>query len=419
MLFNRQKTKSSIPQCVQGVKHYRQGDYRNAAEALESYTQRDDLLGQTASYYYTLSCRALGLQAMHREAFAEAEEWLRRAVDTTRGDADISTKLATIYARTDRPHQCAEAMQTAYHRRPEASAGNRLALAQWRAGGREQAMITLIDDLRRSTPSAAHYRQLALLSAGDNDYPEAARWLEQAIQADCSDWRSWRYKGLVATATGDLTEAVRCFHRAADLQPGNLEVLWQLSRTAAAAGEAGQKITLSLPEESMPVEETPIRHLANYIAFEPDYLDACLHLPMDTEPERYYTMLQSVVAMAIVMHPDHPELHYHQSRIHLRLGQMDHAIEHAALAVKLDPTYKQAWLHLAKLYTQVGQKEQAIVALRRTINNGGDWPDVHHLLGELYRGRHRKNAARRCYHRALTLNPQYHLAAEGLEKLAA
>jgi tetratricopeptide (TPR) repeat protein len=87
--------------------------------------------------------------------------------------------------------------------------------------------------------------------------------------------------------------------------------------------------------------------------------------------------------------------------------------------VEINPTYRQAWLQLSHLYVQTGRKVEAINALRRTIDTGGDWPDVHHLLGELYRGRQRKAAARKCYQRALTLNPDYHPAAEGLEQLAA
>jgi tetratricopeptide (TPR) repeat protein len=392
MLFKRRKQRSSVPQCVKGVQYYRQGNYRCAAEALEVYTRRKDLLGQTASHYYTMSCRALGVQAMGREAFTEAEQWLRRAL---------------------------EEMRTSYSSRPGGDSGNRLALAQWRAGRGDQAMITLIDDLRRSGSSPARYRQLALLAAGDNDFVEAARWLEQAIQADCSDWRSWRYKGLVATVKGHLPEAIHAFQRAAALQPGNLELLWQLSRTVAAARDGGLRITLPLPEATMPVEETPLRHLANYVTFEPDYLEACLHLPMDAEPERYYTMLQSVVGMALVIHPDYADLYYHQSRICQRLDQLDDAIDLARKAVERNPNYRQAWLHLAKLCMQIGRKDEAIHALRRTVTSGGDWPDVHHLLGELYRSRHRKNAARQCYQRALMLNPHYQPAAEGLEKVAA
>ncbi len=419
MLFHRPKSKSSIPQCVQGVQYYRQGNYEAAAAALEPYTQRQDLLGQTATFYYAMSCRSLGMAAMNGGAFTQAETWFRKALDVDDKNADLTNKLATVYARTDRPDRCAVEMQKVHRQHPDVDSTCRLALAQWRAGRAEQATITLIDGLRRHGPDADYCRQLALLAVSNNDFDQADKWLDEAIQADCTDWRSWRYKGLVAAAVGDLTEAVRAFHRASDLQPGNMEVLWQLSRAAASASQAGRKVSLALPEVRLAHEDTPLRHLANYIVFESDYLDACLHLPMDEKPEEYYSMLHMVVAMAMEMHPGYPDLYYHQSRILQRLDRLEEAIVHAQRAVEINPTYRQAWLQLSHLYVQTGRKVEAINALRRTIDTGGDWPDVHHLLGELYRGRQRKAAARKCYQRALTLNPDYHPAAEGLEQLAA
>ena len=73
--------------------------------------------------------------------------------------------------------------------------------------------------------------------------------------------------------------------------------------------------------------------------------------------------------------------------------------------------------------SRINRLQRAIPALRYddppfkdfAIDAGGDYPDVHFMLGELYRGQGKREEAQGAYRRALTLNAHYSAARKALE----
>ena len=66
-----------------------------------------------------------------------------------------------------------------------------------------------------------------------------------------------------------------------------------------------------------------------------------------------------------------------------------------------------------------GDRPQAVKYLRRAIDAGGDWPDVHVRLGDLLAEEGSLPLARTHYKQALSLNGKYEAAARRLAALTA
>jgi Tfp pilus assembly protein PilF len=79
----------------------------------------------------------------------------------------------------------------------------------------------------------------------------------------------------------------------------------------------------------------------------------------------------------------------------------------------------QALIHLGRLHARTDNTAQAMDRLREAVQHGGDYPDVHCLLGELYRRDNRLDQARASYQRALELNAHYGRAQEALAAIGA
>ncbi len=73
---------------------------------------------------------------------------------------------------------------------------------------------------------------------------------------------------------------------------------------------------------------------------------------------------------------------------------------------------------LGRLDGETERSDDAVGRLQAARGNGGDYPDVHVMLGELYQAGGRTDEARSEYRRALTLNKGYSRARRALAELA-
>ena len=195
---------------------------------------------------------------------------------------------------------------------------------------------------------------------------------------------------------------------------------YQLSLAARAAAERGFHLVVHLPDPSEAVAETTqVRQLARYVSTEGDFIEAFLELPASDADAELFDMLANVLNVAISEHSEYADLHLNLSRVLLRLGRNEDALQAGLRATQMNPRYTKALLHVAKVHVALGQRPEAMVRVREAIDAGADYPDVHCLAGELMRDLQRPDEARRYLQRALELNNNYLRAAEALEHLAA
>jgi superkiller protein 3 len=105
--------------------------------------------------------------------------------------------------------------------------------------------------------------------------------------------------------------------------------------------------------------------------------------------------------------------------VYERLGRPSEAIVEAERALVINPRFVNALLLLAQLYARTDRSADAVARLEEAIAAGGDYPDIHYLLGRLCQWMGSIDRARSSYRRALELNAQYQEAREALAALAA
>ncbi len=413
-------TRAAQESYARGIDLYRQGRYEQAVAELTSVSARTDMLGNVARFYAAMAQRAIGIEALRKGHFEEAEKHLLAAAKSVGSEADLSGYLASLYAQTGRHDMCVAAMERAERtRRTDPSFCRKLAQAKWRAGKRVEACMTLTAGLRELGPDSRLYVQLGLFYAAEERYDQAREAMTSAVEADCSSCDAHFHLALIEAAQGNVQAAVRLFQRAFELRPGDLMLAYHLALAAKAASQEGHHVVLRLPEPGQAPCDSQIRQLARYIMNEPAFIEAFLALPASAIDGELFEVLAGVVQMALAEHGDYADLHYYCSGIFHRLGRGELAMNYARRAVEINPSYVRALLQIGRLCGQDGRHSEATKYLRRAIACGADYPDVHFQVAELMLRRKARDAARKHLDRALQLNPHYAPAAEALASMAA
>jgi len=409
-----------------GVRLYLHGRYREAfAELADAGPAKAEdpaanATAHMARYYRGMSLRALGLADLENGRFEQAERNLRAAIEEIGADAELGAYLAKVYARTGRYGQCIAEMERVAERQPRcASARRKLAQTQWRAGQRAQAYMTLGAAIREFANDAGLHLQMGLFHAAEDRFDDARASLARATQAECDHGDAHYYLGLASAALEDFPAAVDALQRAVELDAGNLQWAYQLALAARAAGRTGVRVVVHAPAPAAATETSHGRQLARYVATDVEFIDALTALPESEADEKLFSLLLSVLKMALGDHPDYADLHIRCSRILTRLGRITPAVEHAEQAVTINPNYVQAHLDLADLCARMDRPVEAIEHLRRAMASGANWPDVHCRTGELMVRCNAPDGAERHFRQALQLKPDYPRAAEALANLAA
>ena len=422
MSGNDATTTDAVGRYTRGLLLRSQGCFDQAAAQLQELIGQDDTLGLLARYHYALCHRSLAGAALSAGDFPAAQRHLQTAMDAVGARAALGGLLAGLYAQGRKPADCLRELEKA----PVASAGKdspeycrKLAQAQWQAGRREEAYMTLSQAMRRFGGVGCLHLQWGLFMAEEEKYAPAREHLALAAQAECDSADAYRYLALADAALGDAKAAVQSFQRALDLCPDDLMLAYQLSLAARAAEADGGRIVVRLPAPTAQAARGDLHELARRIADEPDLVDALCSLPKNDLDDELFSMFAGAVELAIEGHPSYADLHLAASRVYLRLGQQTAAWLRADKALEINPAYVRARLHMAELCTVAGRSDAAAGHYQRAVGDGADWPDVHLRAGEALIACGRLEQARRHLRRALELNAGYGPAAEALRALAA
>jgi tetratricopeptide (TPR) repeat protein len=410
-----------------GIECYRQGQYAQAIDLLKGLQAGKDLCARIARYYTGMSHRQIGMNELQLGQYDLAAEHFRQAIAGIGRNTALDNYLAGIYAKTGKYQQCLAQLEQASPARqdnqdhPDASdAIVSLALAQWHAGRRAEAYMTLTAALRGNGASWRLNYQLGLFYASEEHYDQARPLLNRALQADCGNVAIVYHLGLIAAAQRDFGSAVRHLQRAFELQGDDVMLAYQLALAGKAADQAGLPVKLRIGGQSPSVHlDGHSAQLAKYLCSEADFVDAFLALPASAMDEELFTVLHQALELALLEHPTFADLHLHCSRTLHRLGRIDQAILHARQAVEINPNYTKALIHLAHLEQQDAQTQTAIEHLARAIKCGADWPDVHATLGDWLAHAGQSQLAQRHQARATELNPKYAKAGTSKAGLAA
>lgn len=210
---------------------------------------------------------------------------------------------------------------------------------------------------RLSMPKSDDLKVVALDYVLLNDYPEAIRWLEKAVQFDPHNQEAWYGLGRCYYTQSRFPEAENAFRKALDLDPrdtkaeANLALVYDMQNRAEDADRT-YKHSVDLAEADPHADEWPYLNYSSFllehdraseavpllrraIAIAPKCADCHGKLGRALssmgKPEQAIAELQQAVALA----PQDPKLHYDLGRVYRTAGLIDKAKAELALSAKL------------------------------------------------------------------------------------
>ncbi|MCG8408734.1 MAG: tetratricopeptide repeat protein [Phycisphaerales bacterium] len=400
-----------------GLAAYETGRYFEAIELLSSIDETDTLSGTLARYYLGQAHLHYGMSELRAGRHASAANHFSAARELNPNTAGLSRYIAGCYAgqgRFDLTVAEIERERDADH--ADADLPIRLAHAFARDGQRSRAVETLVEIID-SEPHRVDVRlQLGLIYASAEEFEDAICVLQEAAELAPLNAAIQQHLGLALAAAGDHDQAIEHLSVAQKLQPNDAYLALLLTLAIDAARTTCIKLAID-PETSQleTVDDRSLEILGELITEDPDFVDAFLSLPTSDVDSEIFAALSKILERALERHPDYADLYHHCARVHQRLGLTESAIIQARMAVQINPRYVQALIQLGRLYAETERTGEAIGRLKEAIGCGGDYPDVHYLLGELYRKKGHSDSAGLEYRRALELNSNFTRAHKALE----
>lgn len=307
------RTSAQTNDFERGVTEFRAGNYSSAAKIFAEAESSSP--GTTDALLYEAKC------LVHLEDFAAAEKALRIYMASHTNSADAAYLLGFVLHRQNRP---AESL-TAYT---------------------QAAAIT--------QPTGDDLKIVGLDYVLLDDYPDAIKWLEKAVEFDPKNKDAWYYLGRAYYTNARLLEALRAFQRVLDLDPhdvkaeNNLGLIFESSAQPDAAIDSYTK-AIDWDQRSPHPSEQPYVNLGSLLLEQ-------------GRIEEAISALEKSVALA----PNDGFCRLKLGTVYLRAGKLEAAQRELEKATSLEPDNPAAHYQLGKLYKQIRETDRAKAEFDRT-----------------------------------------------------
>jgi tetratricopeptide (TPR) repeat protein len=388
---------------------------------LTTHQRRDALIAAIKAKYEAAACTRRGICLLNAGDFDEAAAAFTRAMELGDTSMSLAACLAACYRALGEPGRSTAALSRAVHGEPDHAAGRiRQALAQWEAGRRDDAILTLREGLRIDPECAEYHFQLGTLLTCLEYYEEAELRFVQALNIDRDHVEALLSLAMCCGLRGAPAESVVHLQRAQARRPHDPRIGLFLSQAVKAVQQQGRTMRVQarmFDDAAEDLDAEGLEELSRIIEQDPDFVDAFLSIPFADVDEKVFGILLRTIQAALERQPEHAELHFHCGRVLERLGDRKAAIYANERAVTLDPSFTRALIELARLYQQTDRQVDAVTRLEQAIAAGAEYADVYFMLGNLYRDAGRPVHARLAYRRALNINDRYEAARKALSSL--
>ena len=157
--------------------------------------------------------------------------------------------------------------------------------------------------------------------------------------------------GIACYRQRDKEGARRCWERALDLRPGNVEAHYNLALALKDAGNLTEAIG----------------HYRRVVQLKPDFPEAQAGLGAALGAQGAFQKGLPHLSQAVDLDPADPTIRYNFALILAQRQQYDRAITHLRQVVGLDPSHTDALLCLALCYTQTHQIDQTLRTLEESL----------------------------------------------------
>lgn len=298
------------------IVEFRAGNYSSAAEDFARAEAASP--GATDALLYEAKC------LVHLENFPGAEKALRIYIAAHRDSADALYLLGFVMHRQNRP-------------------------AESLAAYTQAAALT--------SPTSDDLKIVGLDYVLLDDYPDAIKWLQKALEFDASNQDAWYYLGRAYYTKALFPEARNAFQKLLELNPhdaraeNNLGLIFETEGQSSAALDA-YRSAIAWQEQSGHLSEQPYVNLGNLL---------------------------------------------------LEQGQTKEALAPLQKAAELAPRNAYCHLKLGTYYRKVGMLEDAKRELENAAQIEPDNAAIHYQLGRLYKETHALGRAQAEFDRAAEL----------------
>ena len=399
-----------------GLAAFEAGQYRDAVELLEQVAASANLSATLARFYLGQAHMHVGIEELRAGRHAQAVRHFNIARESNPESSTLSRYIAAAYASQRRfDLAAAEIERDSIAGKHDPARPIRLAHAFARDGQFERAVETLVRVIDEEPYRVDVRMNLGLLYGAAERFEDAVCVFTEVIEIAPFDPEARVRLGLALAAAGDHSEAVEHIAIAQKLRPTDAYIGMLLAMAGDAARSSCIKVAIDPVHGRLGVvDDRSLEMLGELIVSDPEFVEGFLNLPESEIDHEVFAMLAAVLERALEKQPDYADLYFHCSRVYARLGRTHEAVTRADQAVEINPRYVQALIHLARLHARTDKTDEAIDRLKCAVASGGDYPDVHYLLGELLRKEGNIGGARREYHRALELNDNYQAARRAL-----
>ena len=223
-----------------------------------------------------------------------------------------------------------------------------------REGKLVESLETYTEAAARRTPLGDDLKIVGLNYVLLNDYGDAIKWLEKAVEIDPRNKDAWYYLGRAYYTESRLAAARKAFLIVLDLDPrdvkaeNNLGLIFESEAKPDDAIEAYQK-AIAWQEHAVHPSEQPYLNLGNLL-LDLDRIDEAI----------------PALNKALELAPNNAICHLKLGTAYLRRGQFKEAQQSLEKATQLDPENAAAHYQLGKLYKQIHAVDRAKAEFDRT-----------------------------------------------------
>lgn len=388
--------------------------------AVATAEDRVQIVDQVRQYYQARDQLRRGICLLNAGCYDRAIEAFSAAQCLNPESDGLADYLTRCYIGQGDLAAAAEQMAVQVERdSDDITARIRHAMLLWKNQDRRGALVSLRDGVRDAPDCAELHFQLGTILAAAGDDEEAEMRFTTAVTLDARHAKAMTGLAMCFAARNQPARAVPHLQRAQSLRPDDARIAFLLAMASQAAGKNNTPVNYvaTMPAGDRADDHHAVNALSHVIEHDPEVVGAFTDLSPTQVEETAYGLLLEAIRVALERHPQRADLHYQRSRLLAERGAIDQALASVEQALRISECHVQALILSAKLLHRAGRPIEAVDRLERTLELGGRYADVYLMLGNLCRDIGRTDRARDAYQCALSVNKEYHAAAEALEAL--
>ena len=254
------------------------------------------------------------------------------------------------------------------------------------------SLITVVQTCLAKDP-AARYANFDVLRAGLAEIYKS--WTGQAaprpragLDLDAADYNN---KGGSLANLGRYAEALACYDRALEINPGDA-VVW--SGKGNTLGKFGR------PDEALTCCERALE-------INPRYAHAWFNKGVMLGYSGRHAEALTCFERALEINPHYLDAWSNKGLALANLGRHDEALTCFGRALEINPRHAKAWSNKADALADLGRQQEALTCYERAVEINPRYPKAWYNKGVALAELGRPAEALTCYDRALEINPRY------------